>query len=801
MKGFILVIVLWAVILTANGQQIKIIDQTDLRPVEHATIQNLSHTHQVISSSDGTAFIGGFTEQDTLIFQHTSYYPLVIPYKDLAGLAFTVKLAERSIRLKELVVSASKWEQNREEVPNQIISITPRDISFGNPQTTADLIGQTGQVFIQKSQQGGGSPMIRGFSANSLLIVVDGVRMNNAIFRSGNLQNVNSIDALMLESAEVIFGPGTVIYGSDALGGVMDFHTNTPRLASEGKSFSSASWMVRYATANQEKTAHADVNVASRKWGSLTSFTFSSFSDLKMGSIGHDDYRKTSYAARMDGKDVMLQNPDPDRQLYTGYDQFNVMQKILFRPMSHAELQYAFHYSNMGTVPRYDRLIQYNADSTQRYAEWYYGPQNWMLHSLTGKWLKSNAVFNLAKIVAAYQNYEESRHSRRFGKDNILRQWEDVNVLSLNFDFEKDLTEQDFLYYGAEVLYNDVKSTAIQENITDGTSEVTGPRYPDGKNHYSTFSAYVNYKHNFDHRATLMAGIRYNYVSLNSTIEDTSLYHFPFDVIDVSNGALNGSVGLTFHPQETWQLNVNLASGFRAPNLDDVGKVFDSEPGSVVVPNPGLKPEFAYNLEIGFIKDFNGKARIEAGAFYSLLVDAMVRGDFTFNGRDSIDYLGELSRVQAVVNADGAFIYGGNVAAEVSISSLFSVKSMLNYTYGEDDAGNSIRHAPPLYGSSHLVFRREKFRSELYAVYNGKIPYDRLTPTERDKPYMYATDDNGNPYSPAWWTLNLKATYQLSQHLSVDLGFENLLDHRYRPYSSGVVAAGRNAYLTLRGSL
>ena len=133
--------------------------------------------------------------------------------------------------LEGVVVSANKWEQKLNEVPNKIVKINKNDILRNNPQTSADLLGQSGNVFIQKSQLGGGSPMIRGFATNRVLLVADGVRMNNAIYRSGNLQNVISIDPLSTETAEVIFGPGTVIYGSDAIGGVMDFHTLQPRFS------------------------------------------------------------------------------------------------------------------------------------------------------------------------------------------------------------------------------------------------------------------------------------------------------------------------------------------------------------------------------------------------------------------------------------------------------------------------------------------------------------------------------------------------------------------------------------------
>lgn len=168
--------------------------------------------------------------------------------------------------LGEVIVSVNKWEQKINEVPNKITKINKLDILRNNPQTAADLLSQTGAVFVQKSQLGGGSPMIRGFATNRVLLVLDGVRMNNAIYRSGNLQNVISIDALSTETAEVIFGPGSLIYGSDAIGGVMDFHTLNAKFSASEKMLVKGSVLGRYSTANKENTIHADVNLGWKKW-------------------------------------------------------------------------------------------------------------------------------------------------------------------------------------------------------------------------------------------------------------------------------------------------------------------------------------------------------------------------------------------------------------------------------------------------------------------------------------------------------------------------------------------------------
>ena len=238
--------------------------------------------------------------------------------------------------------------------------------------------------------------------------------------------------------------------------------------------------------------------------------------------------------------------------------------------------------------------------------------------------------------------------------------------------------------------------------------------------------------------------------------------------------------------------------------MDDVGKVFDSEPGSVVVPNPDLKAEYAYNAEIDIAKVFGDYLKIDLVAYYTYLQDAMVRRDYTLNGQDSIMYDGEMSQVQAMQNAAFATVYGIQAELEVKIPGGFGFSSQINYQKGEeelDDGTTSpLRHAAPWFGMSSLTYSADKLKMDLYATYSGEVSYENLPPEEQGKDYMYAKDDNGNPYSPAWYTLNFKVIYQITDILSVSGGVENLTDVRYRPYSSGITAPGRNFILALRAS-
>ena len=800
MKNILLLILLFNVAL--YSQVVTVIDKATQNPLELLSVYNSDPNRALLTNSNGKVNIERLDKSKPIIFRLIGYERTELTYSQIEKDGFIVLMKETAISLDNIVVSSNRWEENKSEIPNTIEVISPRDVDFQNPQTTADMLRMSGNVFIQKSQLGGGSPMIRGFTTNRLLIVVDGVRMNTAIFRSGNLQNVISLDANSLDHTEVISGPGSVIYGSDAIAGVMNFYTFSPRLSMGENIIFNASAMTRYSSADQEKTGHLHFNIGTNKWGFLISITYTDFNNLVMGSNGPDEFLRPTYQDRIDGRDTVIVNHDPKEQIETGYNQLSLMQKILFKPIDEWGFGYGIYYSTTSDYSRYDRLIRPRGN-TLRSAEWYYGPQKWMMNTLTVTNYSSNSIYDLSKLILAYQNFEESRHDRNLNATDRINNTEKVDAFSLNLDLIKDINETSNLFYGVEVIFNKVGSTGNSENIVSG--EITpGPtRYPDGST-WNSYGAYVTYKNKFSPQYILQTGFRYNYAALNADF-DTTFYPFPFTTAEIRTGAFTGSAGLVWHPQSDWQINLNLSTGFRAPNVDDLGKVFDSEPGAVIVPNPDLKPEYAYNIELGVMKVFSRIAEFDVTGYYTYLDDALVRRDFTLNGMDSIVYSGELSRVQAIQNAANAYIWGVELVVDLNFAEYFNCKSSFNYQKGEeeDDAGDIVplRHAAPWFGKTEMVFRKYKVEANLYAVYNGEIKNEDLAPSEIEKDYIYAKDENGNVYCPSWYTLNVKVSYQLLDNFEMYLGVENITDQRYRPYSSGISAAGRNFIGSLRLNL
>ena len=797
MKKIFILWVLLCFVGISYGQTITIKEQQTNEPIELVTLTSANSKHYATTNSKGQADISSFKDAEKIEIRSLGYKTLVKSYSELASEGFTISLEISNLSLDEVVISGSRWRQSSDDIPSKIISISAKDIALQNPQSAADLLGVSGKVFIQKSQQGGGSPMIRGFATSRLLYSVDGVRMNTAIFRSGNLQNVINIDPFAVANTEVLFGPGSVIYGSDAIGGVMSFQTLTPQLSLTDAPFITGKANTRYSSANNEKTGHFDVNLGFKKWAFVTSISSWDYDHLRQGSHGPEDYIKDYYVQRQDSTDVVVRQEDRLLQIPSAYSQINAMQKIRFQPNENWDFQYGFHFSETSSYGRFDRHTRVR-NGTARYAEWDYGPQIWMMNNLNVSYTASNSIFDEMSLRLAHQWFEESRIDRSFNNNERNTQSEEVAAYSVNLDFKKATGAKNTFFYGVEYVLDDVKSEGELTDISTGISEVGPARYPQAK--WQSLAAYITDEFKVSDKFTLSAGARYNHILLDAEF-DTTFYPFPFTEANLSHGALTGSFGGVFRPAESWVISANLGTAFRSPNVDDLGKVFDSEPGSVVVPNPDLKPEYAYNADFGIAKVFGDVVKVDITAYYTHLKDALVRRDFRLNGLDSIVYQGELSQVQAIQNAAIAKVYGVQAGVEVKLPKGFGFSTDVNIQKGEEelDSGDTSpsRHAAPFFAVSRLNYKAKKLQMEVNLEYQAKRDAEDLPEEEKEKTEFYALDENGNAFAPSWYTLNFKALYKLNDTFDVSGGVENLTDQRYRPYSSGISGAGRNFILSL----
>jgi len=799
------------------AQKCVIVDKDTEIPISNVQVTNEDQSKSVVSDRNGILDLSDFGEMELLIFNHVSYVELELIKKQFRKDFTIVFLQFKSELLNEVFLSAAKGDVDRARIAEEIAVFSNKDIQNAVPQTSADMLSKIPGVKVQKSQFGGGSPVLRGMEANRILLVVDGVRMNNAIYRKGHLQNSITVAPTILDKTEVIFGPSSVIYGSDALGGVIHYYTRKPEVAERNNV--NLEFLGRFSTVNEEKTVNAGIELQFQKIASFTSISHSSFGDLRMGDYRPHDFDNWGLQYEYSDNTDSFYNPEPipnsnpSVQKNVGFQQTDFLQK-LFIPLKHEnDLMFNLQYSSSSRINRFDKLTE-RRDGELRFAEWYYGPQDRFLFSTQlninadKKWL-DKGIF-----TAAYQNIKESRIDRKFETLNRSSQFEKVQVISLNGDFIKNLTpkiNRDF-GYGFELAYNDVNSTSKGEVLdVDGNnivgvkdSYVVQTRYPDGGSSYLSSAVYASYRQDIGKKSTLNTGLRITNTVLAAKWVDTTYIKLPESDIKSMNTSVTLTAGYAYRPNENWQINGVLSSGFRSPNIDDIGKVREKR-GNVTVPNVDLQPEFAYNFEAGLIKYFDAKkSYIGLTTYYTLLDDYIVRGPYEINGKSRIIYDGELANVVANINMGNAYLTGGTMTFKGQLTNTWNARASLTYTYGKAyDTKEPLSSIPPLFGRIEFNYVRNRIETGVNMVYNGYKGADDYNISEgidniEQTPYI--AEDEAYYGSPSWYTMNYYMRIKTSRYVDLLINVDNIMDHHYKEFASAISAPGRNFSFTVIGN-
>lgn len=780
------------------AQQITIVDSKTKKGISGVDVDATNFSG--ITNRKGQISIDNVGASDKVFFSHLSYYPQII-LKSKLNQNDTIYLLEKTNVLPGTIVGAPLRDNiNVDDEPHQAVEITKEDIDNEKPSSAADMLQNSGQVLVQKSQGGGGSPMIRGFEANKLLLVIDGVRMNNAIYRNGHLQNSITIDPSILNKTEIIFGPSSVLYGSDALGGVIHFHTANPELADSTKWKSATNLSSFYNSNNNSLSTNFNYSIAQKKWGLLTSLSYSKFDDYKMGNNrfhGYDDWGlQQNFVATHEGQDSMFTNLNPSKQLLIGYEQADFLTKFIYKPSNKLDFTFNVQYSTSSNVNRYDKLNEYK-DGELKYAEWYYGPQNRLLTSVKTHFTPKHNWLNSGTFILSYQNVKEDRISRKFQSIDRDFQLENVNVFAVNLDLNKIIDSSKMLYYGLEVQHNDINSNAYVQDIFSGNQSSAQSRYPDGGSAYLSSGLYVEYKQQITTKTLFTTGVRYSYIYANSQFVDTSFIKLPFQEINILGGAPSGNIGLIFQPDGRSIFKSSLSSAYRSPNVDDYGKVFEKK-GNTVVPTDNLKPEYAINAELSGERVF-GKNKLTLGAsiYYTHLLNTILRADYSLDGQDSILYNGEMTKLQTNVNTDQAQIYGVSAYLDWRINKEFYFSTTYNFTKGTDLSNNApLEHISPQFGKIELKYKNEDFNTAIYSYYNLR---------KNVKDYGGSTDNLDEAIedygTPAWSTLNYRFSYTGFDKFTLQFSVTNILDVHYRQFASAISAPGRSFMVGFRMGL
>ena len=716
---------------------------------------------------EGIAVLKNVKYYEELNFTFIGYQSLKLPFHEIRTKNGKIRMFPEVKELVEVVVLGRR-DDRPEDVPYTTDQVTKEDLALTESQTSADALQQHAGVFVQKSQMGGGSPVMRGFEANRVLLVVDGVRMNNAISRSGHMQNAITIDNGMLERMEVTFGPGSLLYGSDALGGVVHFRSKEPKLnfdKTPGSYNMGSNFYTRFASANEEKSIHADVNYGKKNWASLTSFTFTDYGDMRSGNNRPDGYehfgRRLYHVRRVDGGDQVVENvtlnsdgtfsDNSNVQVGTAYSQLDFTQKIKYQPNDKAYHLLNLQFSTSSDVPRYDVLIEQRSSDPKnlKWGDWFYGPQKRLMASWKTRYSNPTAWYDRATIIGSFQKLEEDRIKRRLKSNQRTYGLEDVQVFLLTADFDKkiDSLGHQQVMYGLDFNHNIVKSVAGNLLMSDESllfNELS--RYPGNGNRLSTGAAYGGYRWSSkDSTLVANAGLRFTATSLFTKFSNDSIIIWPQRYlvgISSTNSDLTWSSGLTYNSKDKLQAKALISKAFRSPNLDDFVNIREQN-GLITIPSPELKPETSINYEFSLAKEFGAISStghgasllLSATAYYTKVKDFIVRRDAALPdgsrslvmGIDTLETVGK-------VNAATGQIYGASFTAQVNLGSRWNLQSNLHFTKGKesffsDEDPNHIidtlvpaSHIPPTYGRSALTYTGKKFTISASANYFGKKP-------------------------------------------------------------------------------
>ena len=797
-----------------SSQKITVLDSTNGRPIPAVLVYDLDRSERKVSNRNGTIDLNVFKNSDSIVFTHIVFQRKVISYKSIRN-NDEIILSPKALGLNEVVLSVSRNRQNIATLSRRVSVIDRRTTNLDNPRTSAEMLYHGGGIHIQKSQGGGGSPVIRGFEANRVLLVVDGVRMNNAIYRSGHIHNSISIDANSLERTEVIFGPSSVGYGSDAIGGVIHFYTKTPKL--ENDKVFDFKQLISYNTKDKSIVRNSSIEISKKNWASYTSYSNSFFGDIFMGKTrnhGYSDWGLVNYYSKnMNGNFFENQsiNNNPNLQRNTSYKQKDLIQKFNFKLSENARLFLNFQFSESSNINRFDKLSEKNNLGNLKYAEWYYGPQkrSFISSKLT---FSGKKFFDRVDMIFAYQKIDETRNKRKFGSTLLNMQDEDLNVYSFNSDFFKRIDRQKSIAYGFEITNNQLESNGYQSSINSNDLISSISRYPNDGSSYKSLAGYFNYRKFLNRNTNYDLGLRISRININanwdynffdSGYEDKydTIFFQQFNGLEMSNSSLTGSLGIAHRMNDFNKISLNLSSGFRSPNIDDIGKIRENS-GILNVPNMDLKPEYVYTLDFGWSK-FNKNFRTNFNVYYTILNGSIGR-DF-YNGEGNrVLYDEEYVQTMANFNLGTSNIYGGNFDFKTKIISNILLDGSATYTKGSVQRDVlPMPSIPPFFGNIKLKLLNEKSQYQ--------ISY-RFSSSKDAKTYSIGGEDgldetpaiinqNGDiQYTgmPAWGVLQLSGLFKtklLERSVDLKIIFDNIFDIHYREFASGISSPGRSLNL------
>ncbi len=800
------------------AQEVYILDKSSNEPLPDVAVFNYDKTNSTISNNIGLVDMSVFSSDEVVFFQLLGYSSIEKNYNDINN-KMIIYMESESQYLDEVILSVARSESSVNQIAEKVSVIKSEDVFLTSPSSGAELLELSPGIRIQKSQGGGGSPIIRGFEANRVLIVLDGVRMNNAIYRSGHLQNSITIDPFNIERVEVIFGSSSVGYGSDAMGGVIHYYTKNPILKDSQKIKSS--FRTNYNSVNQGLTNNFVTNYSNENWGGITSISISKYGDIKIGKNRSHGFKNWGLTPLYSKNSRYTYYPEPsinenqNIQKNTGYSQVDLFQKFLFKLGETNLLNVNIQFSESSDIDRYDQLSIPN-DNSLKFSEWYYGPQKRFLISPSLRIFPNNKFLKKGVLTLGFQKINESRIKRRFNSLERSHQIEDLHVFSLNGDFDTSFDGGHSISYGVESTYNYNDSKAYNQTLQISGNQVVGvldkipipTRYPSDGSSYTSFASYLNWTWDLSQFFTFNVGTRLTFTGLKASWNDIISVNPQLSEVNLNSRALTTTISMKLRPTKRFQINTVLSSGFRNPNIDDIGKIRENN-GLLLVPNTFLKPEYAYNLDLGIdFRSLDSKNYISLRGFSTIISrhigrdEYVVFSDITTPDLSTIMYDGEEITTIANKNLGNRFIHGFSLDGFSKISDKINFNYDLTYTKGDNNESyGPLPSISPLFGSLSISYSKNNLKINSVFKFSDSKNVNEYSLSGEDglDETPYILNENGLLYlgTPSWSDLSVYGTKSISPNIDLRMGVTNIFDSHYRTFASGISAPGRSIEIGL----
>ncbi len=648
--------------------------------------------------------------------------------------------------IEEIQVTAMRRPLAQKDVSAALTLISVEDIRGAKIITDA-LAAQPG-VFLQQTTPGQGAAIVRGLKGSEVLHLVDGMRLNNAIFRNAPTQYLALVAPGTVDRIEVVRGAPASLYGSDAVGGVVQVLSRIPSFDEPG---TRGDAYLAYDTADLGKIIRGSFDVGNERLAGLISGEYLQTGNRRIGG--------------------------GERVAPTGYESKGARIALSATPDAEQSWLFDFQYASQPATPRIDELVPGFGQTEPSSSEFLFSPNDRLFAHIKhtrADWLWS-ADWN---FDAGWQRIDDDRITRNFQSQFRRREKNSSDLFGITASAASDTRSGSWIV-GAELYHDRVRSQRSEEDIVSGQVQDLQARFPDDSS-VDQAAVYANLLHTLSERHSLSGGLRFSAIAV-----DLSQTAFS-PAASVDQDDVSADFGWVFDVNQQSQIVANLGYGFRAPNVFDLGTLGDRPGNRFNIPNPDLESERIYQFDVGFrhhdeLWDLNVML---FALHYTNRITSVLTGAVTPSGRDVVQSQ----------NVDSADIYGVEAAAHVVLSAATTADLVINYVRGEQNEADGVDvsadRIPPFNGRLSLRYIvSDALSVEPYLLFAGS--QDRLSPRD-------IRDVRINPEgTPGWLTANVAVAWQPNDRWQIVASLENLFDKQYRVHGSGIDSTGTNLILSL----